>query len=281
MEKFEMPHLDKAVGIPTNYPEDQKMFEESLVKKFKEIGGGKIENYEIDKTKRDIELINLAEKALDKYLEEYGRNKKIDIPLENIHVLEEDGVSKISKGKNLKGMHYTEFQDVLIDRSKMDFEFALVVFHELLHAKSFNAMQVKRYNPEDKKHFDTYRTGFSVISRDGKNVYFNAVNEAIAGLFTRRFFDEYIKNDDQFKGELDKLNSEGIPVNTSREKEVRDGLNYIHKIYEQNKDKYTEKEIIDMFINASINGELVGVARLIENTFGKGSFRKLGNDTKK
>lgn len=276
-----MPHLDKAVGIPTNYPEDQRVFEEGLVKKFKEIGGGKIENLELDKTERDIELIKLAEKALDKYLEEYKRNKKIDIPLENIHVLEEGGVSKISNGRNLMGMHYAEFQDVLIDRSKMDFEFALVVFHELLHAKSFNAMQVKRWNPEDKKHVDTYRTGFSVVSRDGKITYFNAVNEAIAGLFTKRFFDEYIKNDDQFKSELDKLNSEGIPVSTSREKEVRDGLNYIHRLYEKNKDKYTEKEIIDMFINASINGELVGVARLIENTFGEGSFRKLGESTSK
>ncbi|MBI2674296.1 MAG: hypothetical protein HYX22_00960 [Candidatus Yanofskybacteria bacterium] len=51
----------------------------------------------------------------------------------------------------------------------------------------------------------------------------------------------------------------------------------INKIFEKNKEKFNNpSEIAQLFIRAAFEGRLLPLARLIDETFGKGSFRKLG-----
>jgi len=51
----------------------------------------------------------------------------------------------------------------------------------------------------------------------------------------------------------------------------------ISEIYQRNKGEFgSEEEIFKTFAKAVLTGRLMELARLIDNTYGKGSFRKLG-----
>lgn len=57
-------------------------------------------------------------------------------------------------------------------------------------------------------------------------------------------------------------------------------LNLIRDIYEKNKFLFSsEEEIFNIFVEATMTGRLLPLARLIEKTYGKGSFRKIGKET--
>lgn len=274
MEKPRMPHLDKVVGVPKEHiKKQQTKLEDLLIHQFEEVGNKKIENYELEKTTRDIQLIQFAGNAVDDYLQKYNRDKKVDVSLDNIHILKEGSVEKITSGRIAGGMHSVVNGNVLVEKQAYDINFSLKVFHEIVHLKSFTAMQVTQGG---KGKLIPYRLGFSAISRDGNKIYFEDVNEAIVGLLTEKFFKDYIEKSDLFKDELQRMKENNIPIDLSRQREIKQGVEYINNIYELNKDKYSSEEITDIFIDAGINGNLFKVARLIEDTFGKGSFRALG-----
>lgn len=56
--------------------------------------------------------------------------------------------------------------------------------------------------------------------------------------------------------------------------------NLIDQLYHKNRDRFSAKEeIIGLFFKATFGGNIMPVARLIEKTFGKGSFKKLGKES--
>ena len=275
-----MPHLDKAIGIPKEHiNEQQEKFEDFLTNQFTEFGSEKIENYELEKTQEDIELINFAQNAVDDYLEKYNRVKKVMIPLENVHVLKEESIKEMTYGRIVGGMHSTIDGNVLIEKPSDKVNFSLKIFHELMHAKSFTAIQVTHGGIKKESRIIPYRVGFSVTSRDGNKIYFEDVNEAIVGILTERFFKEYIEKNYLFKDELQKMKEKNTPIKLSRQREIQKGLEYIKELHELNKDVYSLEDVANIFIEAGVNGNLLKVARLIEDTFGKGSFRALGEVT--
>ena len=58
-------------------------------------------------------------------------------------------------------------------------------------------------------------------------------------------------------------------------------LEYVcSEIQKQFPDKYQSiEEVFKEFLKANFTGQLLGIARLVEQTFGEGSFRLLGNMT--
>ncbi len=53
----------------------------------------------------------------------------------------------------------------------------------------------------------------------------------------------------------------------------------IEDIYEKNKSEFSSSEdVFTMFAKSSMTGRLLPVARLVEKTYGKGSFRMLGEN---
>ena len=64
----------------------------------------------------------------------------------------------------------------------------------------------------------------------------------------------------------------------SKERAELNGL--IDDLYEKNKpDFLSREEIFDLFAKASLTGKLLPIAKLIEKTYGQGSFRQLGERT--
>ena len=167
---------------------------------------------------------------------------------------------------------------IAVDRDPSDTQFSLVTFHELFHAKAYQAGQIK--TKEGNFGFDKYRNGFIVTSRDGKKTYFDGVEEAVVGHMTQRFFNEVLSKDPKFIPEIEERKKNGQPFDISRQDEQAAGKKIVEDLFIKNPGKFDSKEeIMEMFIKAQVTGNLLPVARLLEKTYGKGSFRKLGEET--
>ena len=105
---------------------------------------------------------------------------------------------------------------------------------------------------------------------------FDHLEEALVGHATKRFVDEVLRKRDDFKELIQDHENGDKSIDTTRQVELTELLEYIDIVYEKNSEDYKSRdEIIDMFIRAQVTGNILPVARLIEKTFGKGYFRKL------
>ncbi len=157
------------------------------------------------------------------------------------------------------------------------------------------------------------RLGFVVII-DGKQSAFNDFEEAITTELAIRFEEQYFSDipllydaieehnrnvgdinkdilfqdakDDGEIAKAEKKNSGQHTIMTTKSYEYpseRNKLrNLIRIIYEYHRDKYANEDaVFAVFARAKFTGKLLEVARLIEHTFGKGSFRRIGIETGK
>ena len=73
------------------------------------------------------------------------------------------------------------------------------------------------------------------------------------------------------------LNGARFRIASYRYEEIKKIDEIVKRIYDENKDDFeSEDDVFNLFAKAVMNGGLLEVARLIEKTYGKGSFRKLG-----
>ena len=276
MEKhFDIPHADKVVGEKGS--ENQAYLEGYVTGIFQNQGVKKIEGLELEKSERDITIIKFAEEAVTQYMKQYGRKKDIVLPLNKVHLLKEGGTKEYTEGKLSEGGFSGKIGSVLVDRVKSDIEFSLFAFHELFHSKSFHILQRTKADAQGRQEITEYRGGFVVTTRDGKTDYFYDVQEAIIGLMTKRFYEDYVTTSPLFKDELD---ASRTAINLGSEREMRKLDAFIDELWNENAEYFkTREEILGLFIDAQVNGKMLKVARLIEKTFGKGSFRELAEET--
>lgn len=252
---------------------------EYIISNIETIGGEKIEDFEVEKTEHDIALIEFTEAAVDRMLHQYGRVKQINIPISNIHILKPNGTEEYTKGRLSGGAHSSLQQSILVDREKLDIQFSIELFHELLHVKCFKAFQiiVDGKSHEAAAKVSPYRQGISVISRDGKKVYLKSVEEAIISYLTEEFH-KSITREPLFKEEMEAIDNSSIVI--SRQNELAMLQRTVDIIYEKNKGLFPNREaILQLFIDGQVNGNLLKIHRLIENTFGLETLKKIDPQT--
>ena len=159
------------------------------------------------------------------------------------------------------------------------------------------------------------RIGFEIFSEKKNKVFFYNLNEAITEELIKRFDKRYFGKltltkeeyeerelrrseitekpgkDDSHEIMADDLavardfeTKDGPPIKLregygySEEREKLNAL--IGEIYVKNSESFSsEEDVFKMFAEAVMTGRLLKVARIIEKTFGKGSFRQFGIDT--
>lgn len=175
MEKFSS--FERVVG---NIPEIEK--EQILRDKGERFDNQIFEDLkgkEREKTPEELQIISLANEATNEVRKSYGL-ENFDIPPENIHVIAEESWPK-EKGV---AFYNSTLQGVAAREQPARIVFLKKIFHEMLHFKSYNALQVTmEENPE----LDEYRVGLTVHTRDGKKMYFVNLNEAVTEEMTKRF----------------------------------------------------------------------------------------------
>ena len=270
--------------------------------------------FEQEKTAEEIVLIEEICDKLQDFTKKYGApplnispehivfidKKKLNLITQIILYL--DGVGAIFSPRNQTVAVFPQ----MAKGSKL--RLAHLISHELMHFNSFQSFNLDSDQSPDtvnSEKLKVRRTGFVVRSKDNDEdvFYFNSLNEAVTEELTKRFDHEYFsiipileedvkKRDDYVGGYennhaftdtqclithkrkwfLSTVETKSYAYRSERVKFNR----LVNNIFNKNKDTYSSTEqVFDVFARAYFNGNLLEVARLIEKTFGKGSFSEI------
>jgi hypothetical protein len=188
--------------------------------------------------------------------------------------------------------------------------------HELMHLESFASLDHpsrKTRNEEQrgpsvtvlKSKLFPRRIGLSIFDKTHGIRFFRDIDEAVIEELTIRFdqryfaeipsLEEEIAAREAFKREVNGDTGEILSCITREEDDgtwtttvheyayaqLRENLwSLIDQIYKHNSEQFASKEeIFTIFAKAVLTGRLLELGRLVEKTFGKGSFRGLGQKT--
>jgi len=191
MEKISS--FERVVG---NIPETEK---EEILRDKGEIFDDQIfeelKGKEREKTPEEVQIIALANQATNEIRKRYGL-ENFDIPPENMHIIAEE----IWQKEKSDAFFNSTVQGIAIREQPAKIVFMKKIFHEMLHFKSYNALQITTgESPE----LDEYRVGLTVHMRDGKKTYFVNLNEAVTEEMTKIFATK-IFNDPLFTEDLNR-----------------------------------------------------------------------------
>ncbi len=312
MEKFSS--IDRVVGKISEKEKEQilrysgESFSDQVFDHLKRV--------ERKKTSNELQIIDMVNNLTNEIRQKYGV-ENFDVPPDNIHIVSDE------KWSDKKGTAYfnSGMQGVVMRENFSNMGFTNKVIHEMLHFKSYSALQVtKKENPE----LVDYRLGLTANTRDGEKIYFMSLNEAVTEEMTKRtvlkildnklFIDEanqtkeviakYPKavresgeplfDEDTIYAEAEgrKLWKESIgrlfgkPVD-SRIKIHTEAFTYkqerkilytlVDKIFKKNVCKFQDKEeVFEVFFKGMITGNILPLGRIVDETFGSGTLRQIG-----
>lgn len=265
---------------------------------------------EYPKSEKELKLIDFTNIETSKLMEEAGI-EPYDIPPENYHIIPPELFNKISRPIANATTSYNN-QGIVFNAKYFrnnPVYFGSVALHEALHLKAHFTMQVEEKDGGVKR--TPYRKGVSVSalqrhgSRGEYHEHFAGLHEAIVTETQKRYLRKLLDLPDLEK-EKEWLTSE-VAIEERRKLAEKKGISEDEIIWigEKGKDDYElltypaqrqvlnfvyteiQKEFPDqykniddihkVFLKAHFTGQLLPIARLVEKTFGEGSFRLLGN----
>lgn len=273
--------------------------------------------FERDKTSEEILLIEEINKNMQEFLAEYGVQFK-KVLSSNVHIADWDKLPSEQKdyviNENMRGVYMMKRQSIVLipppDSSRLHDVHDLV--HEILHAQSFQSVESRADSERNMTPVER-RIGLQITPSDRKNdennrEYFGTFDEAIIEELTKQFCKkhfsqmQFTRTDQklsQGRIEEQKLKGEEIMEFYSRkrddeqweagivefvyQKERRRLSVLIDTIFQKaSSGEYDSRaDVFKLFVQAEMSGQLLPLARVIERTFGKGSFKYLAEITKK
>jgi hypothetical protein len=292
--------------------EKQRECKENLTQKFSNNLEALNTGHEVQKTPQQLAVLDFVNEETGKLMKEFGQ-EPCKIPHENYHLLPSEMYEKI-RGRSEDTAAANVYKQGIIfknERYQNDLlNFGLSAFHESLHLLAQLKLEVNQSKNTDETDTTVYRTGVSVhtlqkdIDRYSQHEHFKGLHEAIVSKSTDKFVKKLLKNP-LLKKERRWLESKSFK-NLRRKKSLEVGLNeeeiiwinedgknfqsisypihqrvlqYIcEEIQKKFPGKYKSSEkVFEEFQKAHFTGKLFEIARITEKTFGKGSFRSLGD----
>lgn len=269
-----------------------------------------LKKLEYPKSETEIACINFANKKTDELMQE-AWVAPYDIPVQNFHIIPPELFKKISNSDDASATTYTTQQGIIFDARLFRANpvyFGAVAIHEALHLKAHLSLEVNK--DEEGVDVTHYRKGVTIqaLQKHGYNgeyhQHFEGLHEAIVATQEKKTFGELLELP-ELSDEKSWLSSEkaqkirrelaqkkGIPEDdfiwvgeekndweTISYKTQREVLDYVcSEIQKQFSDTYKDTdEVFREFLKSNFTGRLLPIARLVEKTFGEGSFRLLGN----
>lgn len=290
---------ERIVGGTGAQKEEAEMY---LREVFEHQDRDKLSGIEVEKSQEVLEDISLANEVTSAVLTEYGIQKE-DIGADKIHVIrKEEWPERLSRSGAF--FSFTK-QGIAVRDGEPQVGLVHDLIHEIFHFKSYLAGQVTLHGK-----LDNYRVGVTVNSRDGEREMFEGLNEAITEeltyqatqnpMFQRVLDAELQRIDRDIKHHSDAIAEDGSPLFTDQTYYVEvgekneDGSFPIHtksfaypkerealkllakKLYEHNKDSFQDVDaVFGLFVKSAFSGDLLKIGRLIEDSFGVGTLRKI------
>ncbi len=290
-KEIEQKLLDQLGSLPETTKEDLK-------------------KVEYPKSKEEVAMINFANKETSNLMQEAGI-EPYNVPIENYHIIPPELYKNKTRNKGTP-IASSMNQGILFNAKNVRgnlIHFGTVAVHETLHLKAHLSIEVQEENDTVNK--TPYRTGVSIQAlqrhgyREKYHEHFAGLHEAIVAETEKKLLTKLL-DQPELEKEKEWLNSikgkelrkklaekKGIPENdivwVDEKKEndyeivsyrqQREVLNYLcAEIQKQFPDQYQSVDgVFKEFLKSHFTGQLLVIARLVEKTFGEGSFRLLGN----
>jgi hypothetical protein len=153
-----------------------------------------IKPFELLPAEQDRAIIGQIERGVDIAVRALGGDPK-PFPVEKIYLVRPGTIGILTDKRLRGGLHSLLQQRIVVERSPSHVEFALALAHELLHAKSYKAAQVRQ-------DVQPYRSGVSVFSRRDEAEYLANLEEAIVAEVTRQVYESHIRRSAPFDREV-------------------------------------------------------------------------------
>lgn len=214
MEK-ERHYYEHIVGVQT---EEEGAQSEDRLQGLFESKLSDIDEFELEKTQEDLEIIKITESIVDRIVLEYGGKPK-SLPIDNVYLLTPNKLLEYSKGKFSGGLHNPLSSKIIVERNQSTVVFASTLAHEMFHLKGYKSARIGKSGSD----IHLYRSGITMVNRKDieaevgeEKEYFTVLEEAIVSECVRQFLD--------ILAEENAINEELIAFN-----QIRD---YISKYYE-------------------------------------------------
>jgi len=268
------------------------------------------EKFEYPKSEKEIALISFANEETSRLMQEAGI-EPYDVPVDNFHIIPPE-LYKKSAGDGGTATTFNTKQGIIFDAEHFrdnPVHFGAVALHESLHLKAHFSMEVQEDG--DKVNKTPYREGVTVRALQshgyhGKyHQHFAGLHEGIVAETEKKFLGKLLDRPELAKEKewLTSDEAKEMRKKLATEKELseddiiwvgkkgkddwetvsylqqRNVLNYVcDEIQKQFPDEYQNADdVYKVFLNAHFTGRLLPLVRLVEKTFGEGSFRLLGN----
>ena len=192
------PPFDRIVGGSKEERERLRREAEEKINKALQSGtiiAPEFQEYRAQLTEQERHIIQLAESAVDDLARRYGGSPEPLSP-ERIILLnnpeEKESGRFAAYGTGL----------VILERSSSSIDFGAIAMHELLHAKSYQALQVEKWSKEKIPKLGAYRRGLVVNSRKKNTVYFMNLDEAVTAELAYRLYQSTLRNNPLFEKEI-------------------------------------------------------------------------------
>ncbi len=266
--------------------------------------------FEYPKSEKEIALINFANKETSQLMREAGI-EPYDIPAENYHIIPPELYKKVADDDGIATASNTG-QGIIFDAQYFrdnPVNFGVVALHESLHLKAYFSMEVQENG--DKISKTSYREGVAIQAlqryrhRGEYHQHFSGLHEAIVAETEKRLLPKLLDHPELVTEKKWLMSDEAMEMRRKFTKErkipeddiiwvgkkgnddwrvisyprQRDVLSYIcAEIQKQFSNEYqSADDVYKIFLKAHFTGQLLHLGRLVEKTFGEGSFRLLGN----
>ncbi len=253
---------------------------------------------EIDHPEGFDEIVEAIQNDFEKFVINHG-GIPVNILLKNIHFMTEKDFDQCFK-KDSKTPQLSTIGHIFIRGNNKDIHSIMSDFvHELFHISSYHKLQVA----PAPLIFTSTRSGLLATPHKRSDRLFDNLNEAITDTLALRFeqmffrthptLKKYTDKKEQFqnqnpKDEFDVYKTVRYQDNASIYTWRRQYTQEKRKLYEicetiaqKKKDTYlSANDVFLEFTRGYFNGDMSVIAKLIDDTYGKGSFRALAIDLK-
>lgn len=262
-----------------------------------------VKDFEREKTEKESNMVKTVLEKLENFMKDMGDPNPLEIRAEQVHFLYSEKI----KAANLPLINFFDRTRQFIGICDLgnNLENMQGLVHEAIHAHSFQGLEIGK-----DKSVNERRLGIRTKIRGGQNYYFEEINEAITeelaiifdknylvsvpGLeeelkLRQKFIDAHLQSGDpKVRDSADEIAY--IKVNYQKQQLEARGYSYpakrkkfdslVEDIFNKNGALFkSEDEVFMLFVQAAMGGRMLDLAKVVEKTYGKGSFRKLGKET--
>jgi hypothetical protein len=299
--------LMRVVG---SSPEKQQQIIEESKERFDKKVSKEEFTEELELTPDKLKIMDTVLSKMPEFIEQFG-GKMPPITKDHILIMDynklDDKQKKLLEKTYTKGMYDSQSQKAIIlfdSKNQNNEDFAGLLTHEIMHFCAFQSMTAKEVQDKPKffgllggKDGETRMEitprvlGLSLIHKNGKKLeeYYNEIDEAVTTILTDDFYTQYLRKipeieEDSFsrftRPSAEKANL-WSPMANYQDFKI-DFSHILIDILQKNPQSFkTKEDVFNVFAKAYFTGKRLELAKAIEKTYGKGSFRELGKGKNK